>query len=288
MFERYTEKARRVIFFARYEGGQLCSPYIHPEHLLLGLLREDHQLFRRFLPGCNIRTLQQEIQQKAQEEASEPSPTSVDIPLSDQTRQLLKFAADEADALKHRHIGTEHLLLGILREDTFAASILRVGGANLDILRREFKNLPDPYGYPTATSSYPPSRQSNASLVWASLIEIHDSQKNAEVIRENINRCRERQWHWHYQAWTPRDIVIHRSGTISFDLSLADDPSNYKSLQKGWKKDYCAICHWALFESEDPEHGTGYTNGLLWVCTECHDRFLKHLGDVPSPYSDIT
>jgi ATP-dependent Clp protease ATP-binding subunit ClpC len=51
MFQRYTEKARRVIFFARYEAGQYGSPYIETEHLLLGFLREDRALVKRFLGG---------------------------------------------------------------------------------------------------------------------------------------------------------------------------------------------------------------------------------------------
>ena len=64
MFERYTEKARRVIFFARYEAAQFGRELIETEHLVLGLLREDKALARRFLQGNTIETLRPEIEQQ--------------------------------------------------------------------------------------------------------------------------------------------------------------------------------------------------------------------------------
>src|SRR3974390_1135359 len=114
MFERYTEKPRRVIFFARYEASQYGSPYIESEHLLLGLLREDKALSFRTLPSGAGEMIREVIDARAPKGKS--IPTSVDLPLTGQSKNALNAAADEADALGHRYIGTEHLLLGLLRE----------------------------------------------------------------------------------------------------------------------------------------------------------------------------
>src|SRR5436190_16637558 len=103
MFERYTEKARRVIFFARYEASQFGSPYIETEHLLLGILREDKALSVRVIPHLHVEAIRQEI-----EEATlirETISTSVDLPLSNESKRVLNYAAEEAERMDHRHIG---------------------------------------------------------------------------------------------------------------------------------------------------------------------------------------
>src|SRR5689334_5893141 len=138
MFERYTEKARRVIFFARYEASQFGSPYIETEHLLLGLLREDKALTNRFLRShASIESIRKQIE--GHTTIREKVSTSVDLPLSHECKRVLAFAAEEAERLSHKHIGTEHLLLGLLREEKcFAAEILRERGLRLSNIREEF------------------------------------------------------------------------------------------------------------------------------------------------------
>ena len=80
MFERYTEKARRVIFFARYEASQFGSPYIETEHLLLGLLREDKALTNRFLRShASVESIRKQIEGRTT--IREKVSTSVDLPL---------------------------------------------------------------------------------------------------------------------------------------------------------------------------------------------------------------
>ncbi len=137
MFERYTEKARRVIFFARYEASQFGSPHIESEHLLLGLLREDKGLTNRFLRShAGIESIRKQIEGRTimREKVS----TSVDLPLSQECKRVLMYAAEEAEKLGSKHIGTEHLLLGLLREDQcFAAEILRERGLKLSAIRDE-------------------------------------------------------------------------------------------------------------------------------------------------------
>jgi ATP-dependent Clp protease ATP-binding subunit ClpC len=137
MFERYTEKARRVIFFARYEASQFGSPYIETEHLLLGLLREDKALTNRFLrQHSSVESIRKQIE--GHTTIREKVSTSVDLPLSNECKRVLAFAAEEAERLSHKHIGTEHLLLGLLREEKcFAAEILHERGLRLSSIREE-------------------------------------------------------------------------------------------------------------------------------------------------------
>jgi len=135
MFERYTEKARRVIFFARFEACQYGSPYIETEHLLLGLFREDRAL-ARFVLGSpqSIDTIRKEVE--AHVKIRERIPTTVEVPLTNECKRILNAATEESDQLKHRHVGTEHLLLGILCEEKcFAARILQARGVELQAIR---------------------------------------------------------------------------------------------------------------------------------------------------------
>ena len=137
MFERYTEKARRVVFFARYEASEFGAPSIETEHLLLGLLREDDALANRFLPSIDsVKSIRQRI--RAVTPARPKISTSVDLPLSHESKRVLAYAAEEADKLKHKHIGTEHLLLALLREEkSLAATLLRERGLSLERVRQE-------------------------------------------------------------------------------------------------------------------------------------------------------
>src|SRR3989454_5903430 len=137
MFERYTERARRVIFFARYEASQFGSTTIETEHLLLGLIREDKNLTNRFLRNhSSIESIRKEIEGRTT--IREKVSTSLDLPLSIECKRILAYSAEEAERLNHRHIGTEHLLLGVLREERcMAAQILRANGLDITAIRNE-------------------------------------------------------------------------------------------------------------------------------------------------------
>ncbi|MGH9340133.1 MAG: ATP-dependent Clp protease ATP-binding subunit [Acidobacteriota bacterium] len=139
MFEKYTEKARRVIFFARYEASQLGSRSIETEHILLGLLREDKALTSRFFPRAEatLENIRKQIEGRGV--VREKVSTSVELPLSDESKRVLTHAAEEADRLLNNYIGTEHILLGLLREEkSVAAGILYEKGLRLARVREEF------------------------------------------------------------------------------------------------------------------------------------------------------
>ena len=142
MFERYTERARRVLFFARYEASQLGSISIETEHLLLGLIREGKGLTSRIFARSHLalENIRKDIEGRTvfREKVS----TSVEIPFSTETKRVLQFAAEEADRLLHNYIGTEHLLLGILREERAVAStILSEKGMRLNTVREDIVQL---------------------------------------------------------------------------------------------------------------------------------------------------
>src|SRR5436189_1197387 len=142
MFERYTERARRVLFFARYEASQLGSISIETEHLLLGLIREGKGLTSRIFARSHLslENIRKEIEGRTvfREKVS----TSVEIPFSAETKRVLQFAAEEADRLLHNYIGTEHLLLGILREErSVAATILMEKGMRINTVREDIVAL---------------------------------------------------------------------------------------------------------------------------------------------------
>ena len=142
MFERYTERARRVLFFARYEASQLGSISIETEHLLLGLIREGKGLTSRIFARSHLslENIRKEIEGRTvfREKVS----TSVEIPFSTETKRVLQHAAEEADRLLHNYVGTEHLLLGILREErSVAAAILFEKGMRLRGVREDIVQL---------------------------------------------------------------------------------------------------------------------------------------------------
>jgi hypothetical protein len=288
MFERYTEKARRAIFFSRYEASRYGSPEIDTEHLLLGLLREGESL-QLWLPKTNPETIRHRIDE--QHSPKHPSsPTNVDLPLSSAARRVLKHAADEAERLGHKHIGTEHLFLGLFdEEEGFAAELLHEGGANAADIRQQLAELAQKQSMPGIYDSI--RTRSFGSLLGGAII-LHGVTRGADRIRDAVQRCRMYNHHWDKRAWTNVDIVIEKkTGKVSFDLYLAADSENFELVKAGWKKEHCFICRWELFESQndgDADHGTGYTNGREWLCTECYKKFWEHPDFFSSSYSDIT
>src|SRR5215472_8590000 len=137
MFERYTENARRTIFFARYEASQYGSAYIETEHLLLGLLREDRSLATRFIGEDNAPAeIRAEIERHIT--TRERISTSVEVPLTVESKKVLNLAAEEADRLRHGYVETEHILLALLGvEGALAAKILQARGLTAATVRAQ-------------------------------------------------------------------------------------------------------------------------------------------------------
>jgi ATP-dependent Clp protease ATP-binding subunit ClpC len=138
MFERYTERARRVLFFARYEASQMGSRNIAPEHLLLGLIREGEEITRQLFQRARVEMEAVKSEIESRSEIQEKISTSVEIPLSQETKKVLHYSSEEAEALMHKYVGTEHLLLGLLREkSSLAGQILAEKGMKVFSVRED-------------------------------------------------------------------------------------------------------------------------------------------------------
>jgi len=140
MFERFTELARRAIFFARDEASQYGSAYIESEHMLLGILRENSDL-RRHL-GLDWSGLVKDIQGWAPRAAK--FSTSVDIPISHDLKTAFACACQEADALGQRHIDLGHLTIGLLQvRECLAAKVLGERGVSEELIRAFLCKVPE-------------------------------------------------------------------------------------------------------------------------------------------------
>ncbi len=145
MFERYTEAARAVVVSSKHKASRVGSPEIDTAHLLLGLLSKDQTLARRFLGSPWAADL---VWRKIEESGKigQPIKGPCDLPLSGTCKRALAYAAEEADSLSSKHISTEHLLLGLLREQKcFAAEYLHEHGVRLAPVREELKRAAHKY-----------------------------------------------------------------------------------------------------------------------------------------------
>jgi ATP-dependent Clp protease ATP-binding subunit ClpA len=148
MFERYTEKARRVVLFSRYDARQLCSPLIDTECLLLGIVRESADLITSIAGPDAIETITNRIRQ--QYPVRDKIGESVDLPFSEEAKHALISALDEANRLNRRVITSKHILSGLSvtpeavrkyreREENTADAILDDRVAGKPVLNQAFQ-----------------------------------------------------------------------------------------------------------------------------------------------------
>jgi len=142
MFNRFTERARKVIILAKEEARRFNHDYIGTEHILLGLIREGEGVAAAVLQkmGVSLENIRLEIEKLVQ-----PGPTTQiigDIPFTPRAKKALELAAEEARSLGHNYIGTEHLLLGLIREgEGIASQVLLNLGLDLNTVRNEVMEL---------------------------------------------------------------------------------------------------------------------------------------------------
>jgi len=142
MFNKFTERARKVILLAKQEAKRFNHDYIGTEHILLGLLREGEGVAAAVLQSLNMNldNIRLEVEKLVQ-----PGPTTVvsgDLPFTPKAKKVMELAMDEARALGHNYIGTEHLLLGLIREGEGVASQVFMNlGLDLERVRDEVIKL---------------------------------------------------------------------------------------------------------------------------------------------------
>ena len=142
MFDRFTERARKVVLLARKEAARLNSEYIRTEHILLGLVKEQEGIAARALANLHVdlKSLLREIERHVQRGNSLSS--GDDIPFTPRAKKVLELAIEEARRLNHNYIGTEHLLLGLIREgEGIAARVLQDMGVDLNKVQAEVMKL---------------------------------------------------------------------------------------------------------------------------------------------------
>src|SRR5437868_589321 len=137
VFERFTERARQVVVLAQDEARALKHNYIGTEHILLGLLREEEGLAARVLESLDI-TVEEVRAQVARIVGQGDEVTTGQIPFTPRAKKVLELSLREALSIGHNHIGTEHILLGLVREnDGVAARIMLELGADAKRVREE-------------------------------------------------------------------------------------------------------------------------------------------------------
>jgi uncharacterized protein (TIGR03435 family) len=218
MFERYTDRARRVLFFARYEAGRAGSPAVEPEHLLLALIREGRGLSARIFERARVSPDEMRRALESRTTSQEATSSVDDLPLSASTTQVLEFAAQESDRLLHNYVGTEHLLLGLFREDrSLAASILAERGLQIRQVRDDIVML---LCTPQAT---PPVRPTKPDIPASTGVTIKPTER---LPHEGVSARRASDY-WVLEGIPLKDMLsrLHniQKERIELPLSLNDD-----------------------------------------------------------------
>lgn len=156
MFELFTEPARRVLFFARYEAGRAGAPALEPEHLLFGLLRDPDTVARKLLDRHRVDVQMLHHQLEARGTGGSSRPVSAEMAFSAPARQTLELAAGEARRIGPGQVGSEHILLALLRDpDSSAGRLLTQHGLRLDELRDTLRRLETEHGHPETLGAPP-------------------------------------------------------------------------------------------------------------------------------------
>ena len=166
MFERFTDRARRVVVLAQEEARMLSHNYIGTEHILLGLIHEGEGVAAKALESLNI-SLEAVRAQVEEIIGQGPQAPSGHIPFTPRAKKVLELSLREALQLGHNYIGTEHILLGLIREgEGVAAQVLVKLGADLNRVRQQVIQLLSGYqGKETATAGAPSEGAPSSSLV---------------------------------------------------------------------------------------------------------------------------
>src|SRR5258708_6297829 len=142
MYERFTDRARKVMQLANQEAQRFNHEYIGTEHILLGLIQEGSGVAANVLKNLdiNLRKVRQEVEKIVQ--SGPDMVTMGKLPQTPRAKLVISFAIEEARNLNHNYVGTEHLLLGLLREqEGVAAQVLMNLGLKLEKVRVEVLNL---------------------------------------------------------------------------------------------------------------------------------------------------
>ncbi|HEX5322769.1 MAG TPA: Clp protease N-terminal domain-containing protein, partial [Capsulimonadaceae bacterium] len=182
MWQRFTERARKVVFYAQEEAGRLGENYVSTEHLLLGLVRENDSVAARILDrlGVSLGRIRSEIERQV---TRGDGRLGQDMQLTPRAKRVIDLAYDEARQLNNNYIGTEHLLLGLIREgEGLAGRVLSKLGVDLDRTRREVQSLQEGGDNPHQTGGKPHRRTPTLDEFGRDLTQLAREEKLDPVI----------------------------------------------------------------------------------------------------------
>src|ERR1700754_4552899 len=142
MFERFTDRARKVMALANQEAQRFNHEYIGTEHILLGLVKEGSGVGANVLKNLDVDLRKVRLEVEKLVKSGPDMVTMGKLPQTPRAKKVIEYAIEEARNLGHNYVGTEHLLLGLLREkDGVAAQVLMNLGLKLEEVREEVLNL---------------------------------------------------------------------------------------------------------------------------------------------------
>jgi hypothetical protein len=313
MFERYSEKARRSIFFARYEASQSGNDYIESEHLLLGILREERSLSALLrIPSA------EELRRKIETRMGPPRKkisVSVDLPLSHECKRALAYGAEDAETLGHKTIEAWHLVLGLLRsQESGAAELLGENGmdhaAFLEIVRKMPERpaggsgslapapvSPEPEPEPEMPGPAAPSLQMPLTRLRNLLTEARPHLKafsNAEgaarLKRKDWSRAQAMghlvDWAATHHVWMARALTEPKVTAAGYPLdewvgAQQYDAVRWKDLVELWLRLNQLLLH-AMAQVPEARLATQFRVGIAEPTTLLHviERYVEHCEDL--------
>ena len=237
MFERFTDRARRVVVLAQEEARMLNHNYIGTEHILLGLIHEGQGVAAEVLRALDISL--ESVRRQVEEiiGRGQAAPTG-HIPFTPRAKKVLELSLREALTLGHNYIGTEHILLGLIREgEGVAAQVLQKLGADLNRVRQQVIRLLSSYG---PVSGREPGDPSEGPFPWPF----------TERALRVLDLAQESSHDLHHPAIEPADILLA--------LVVTDD-AEVVELFDAWGIDRAEVRRriMDLAEEEDREDGDG-------------------------------
>jgi len=179
-FDRFTKRARQALSMAQEEARRMNHGYIGTEHLLLGLIREEEGIAARVLTDLGLSTNQ--MRRAVERMVGRGERLVPGLQLSEQTKRMIELAIDEARRLGHHYIGTEHLLLALLRtQDSMAVAILESLNVNREIVRRRVYDLMRQESVPAGQPQQPARKEKDKTVLEQLGVDLTELARQGEL-----------------------------------------------------------------------------------------------------------
>ncbi len=240
MYERFTDRARRVIQLADEEAQRYNHEYIGTEHILLGLVKEGSGVAANVLKNLDVDWKRVRLEVEKIVRSGPYFVTMGKLPQTPRTKQVLQYAMEEAFALDHKYVGTEHLLLGLLREqDGVAAQVLMNVGLKLVDVRREIVQV---LGVPVATPRDLAQQVDIRITPWAERV-IKVAAEESRTLNQNLMGTEQ----------LLIGLLCEREGVAA--QVLAKQGVTLEGLREGFRDLYASGVHREIPDAQEPSIG---------------------------------